>query len=145
MFRQDLQPKTLLKTTIAALLMVTLSGAYFLFCCQEIYAAGKPEHCPTKKPAKTEHCHFSKHKSSDALAATTNINSAARCALKFNFFIAKLEKNEFPQNTPVLANNFFSFLESVKPADLSGFTDFSYRAPVRETHDLHVRNCVFRI
>lgn len=143
MFRRSLKPKTLLKTTTAALLTIILSGAYFFFCCQEIFAAGKPEHCPPKKP-EAEYCPFSKTKSSEAPRAA-NLNSVEHCTLKFNFFIAKLEKNEFPQKTPALANSFFSFPESVKPEKNAGSDDFFYRAPVYDNRDLHVKNCVFRI
>lgn len=146
MFRQILQPKTFSKNALAALLVIALSGAYCLFCCQQIYAAvSKAAHCPLSKTAQTEHCKFSKNKASETSKAATGINVCERCTLKFNSFVAKLEKNKFPQKASAPAKTFFNFLESVKPAKKSGFAGFSYRTPVRQTRDLHVRNCVFRI
>jgi hypothetical protein len=142
MFRQPLQPKTLLKKTLAALSVITLSGVYFLFCCQEMYASNKSAHQPAEK---SEHCHFSKSKKSETPRAAAGVNICEHCGLRFNFFVAKLEKNQFPQKTPALANNFFHFLKSVNPANKAGFTGFSYRAPVFENRDLHIKNCVFRI
>jgi hypothetical protein len=143
MIRNLLQPKILLKNSLAAFLVITLSGAYCFFCCQEIKAATKTEHCPTSKITQTEHCNFSKKASEPLQAASINLFEC--CGLKFNFFVAKLEKNEKPEQTPALANNFFSFLESVKLARTANFADVSYRAPVFESRDLHVKNCVFRI
>jgi hypothetical protein len=146
MFRKRLQPKNLWKNAVAALLVLTLSGAYCLFCCQEISAAvTKAEHCPLSKTVEANHCNFSKSKKSEASRAAASVNVFECCDLKFNFFIAKLEKNRFPAAAPVLANNFSLFLQSVKPERKTGFTDFSYRAPVFESRDLHIRNCVFRI
>lgn len=148
MFRKHLQPKTFLKNTIAALLVITLSGAYYLLCCQEMQAAAaKADHCPLSKAVQTEHCNFSKNKSSEAPPQTAaSINLFECCSLKFNFFVAKLEKNEFPQQTPsALANNFFNFLQSVKLENNAGLTGFSYRAPVFDSRRLRVKNCVFRI
>ena len=144
MFRHLLQPKTILKNTLAALLMITLSGAYCLFCSQKINAAGKTEHCPASKIVQAEHCNFSPRKSEPPPPATA-IRTFGCCGLKFNFFIAKLEKNEFPQQTPASANNFFNFQRPVKLRSRAGLTGFSYRAPVFESRDLHVKNCVFRI
>jgi len=146
MFRKYLQPKVLLKNTAAALLMITMSGAYYLFCCLEMQAAAKAEHCPLSKAVQTEHCNFSKNKSSETPPQTaTSINLFECCNLKFNFFLAKLEKNEFPQQTPVLAKNFSGFLQSIKLENKTAYTDFSYRAPIFDSRDLRVRNCVFRI
>ncbi|HVE56950.1 MAG TPA: hypothetical protein VNB22_08975 [Pyrinomonadaceae bacterium] len=137
-----------MKNTAAALLVLTLSGAYYLLCCQEMKAAtAQAEHCPLSKSVRTEHCNFSKNKTSETPSQTAaSINLFECCNLKFNFFVAKLEKNEFPQQTPsALANNFFNFLQSVKLENNAGFTGFSYRVPVFGSRDLHVRNCVFRI
>jgi len=147
MFRKYLQPKILLKNTAAVLLTITLSGAYYLFCCPAMQAAvAKAEHCPLSKAVQTEHCNFSKNKSPETPPQTaTSINLFECCSLKFNFFVAKLEKNEFPQQTPVLINNHSGFLQSVKLENNTGFTDFSYRAPVFDSRDLRVKNCVFRI
>jgi hypothetical protein len=145
MFRKHLQPKIFLKNTLAALLVITLSGVYCLFCCPEVRAAVGPEteHCPFSKPAQTEHCNPSKN---NALETAASIRLFECCGLPFNFFVAKLEKNEFPQQqTPALAKNFFNFSGPVKPASSARATAFSYRAPVLETRDLHLRNCVFRI
>src|SRR5437868_14884508 len=145
MFRPVLQPKILLKNTLAALLVITLSGAYCLFCCQDTNAANKTEHCPLSKISKADHCNFSKQKAAETSNAAASINLFECCGLKFNFFVAKLEKNQFPQQTPVLANNFSNFLESVKLENKTGFTDFFYRAPAFENGARHIRNCVFRI
>ncbi len=147
MFRKYLQPKVLLKNTAAALLMITMSGAYYLFCCQEMKAAvAKAEHCPLSKAVQTEHCNFSKNKTSETAPQTvTSINLFECCNLKFNFFVAKLEKNEFPQQTPVLAKSLSGFLQSVKLENNTEYTDFSYRAPILDSRDRRVRNCVFRI
>ena len=146
MVRKYLQPKILLKNTAAALLVLTLSGAFYLLCCQEMKAAAaKVEHCPLSKAVQTEHCNFSKNKTSETSQTATSINLFECCNLKFNFFVAKLEKNEFPQQTPALANNFFNFLQSVKLENNTRVTDFSYRAPVFDSRDQRVRNCVFRI
>jgi len=145
MFRKHLQPKTLLKNTLAALLAITLSGAYCLFCCQETSAATKAQHCPLSKTTEANHCNFSKKNSVETSNAAASINLFECCGLKFNFFIAKLEKTRFPQQTPALANNFFNFLQTVKSESNTGFTVFFYRAPTFEKRDLHVKNCVFRI
>lgn len=147
MFRKYLQPKVLLKNTAAALLMITLSGAYYLFCCLEMQSAlAKAEHCPLSKAVQTEHCNFSKNKSSETPPQTaTSINLFECCSLKFNFFVAKLEKNEFPQQTTVLAKSFLGFLQSLKLESNAGFGVFSYRAPVFDNRHQRVRNCVFRI
>ena len=145
MFRKSLQPKTLLKNSLAALLVLTLSGAYCLFCCQEIKAATAAEHCPLSKTTQAEHCKFSKNKDSESSQAATSINLFECCGLKFNFFVAKLEKTRFPQAASALANNFFNFAKAEKLEKAVRFSGFPYQAPVRETSDLHVRNCVFRI
>src|SRR5687767_12917742 len=116
MFPTSLHTKILLKNTAAALLVITLSGAYYLLCCLEMKAAeAKAEHCPLSKAVQTEHCNFSKNKSSETPSQTAaSINLFECCSLKFNFFVAKLEKNEFPrQMPPALADNFFNFLQSV--------------------------------
>lgn len=145
MFRRDLQPKSLLKNTLAALLTITLSGAYCLFCCQELIAAAKQPHKPKAHASQSKNCHFSKTKSAESRKTTTAVNAFECCGMRFNFFVAKLEKKEFPQQTFVAATNFFSFLESVKPVRTAAFSAFRYRAPVLESRDLHVKNCVFRI
>jgi hypothetical protein len=145
MFRKGLQPKALLKNSLAALLVLTLSGAYCLFCCQEIKAATAAEHCPLSKTAQAEHCKFSKNKASESSPAAASINLFECCGLKFSFFVAKLEKTRFPQAAPASANNFFIFLPAEKLEKAARVSGFAYRAPVRETRDLHVRNCVFRI
>jgi hypothetical protein len=144
MFRHSLQPKIFLKNAIAALLVITLSGAYCLFCCREINAATKAEQHPATISGG-DHCHFQKDKSSATAETTTSVNAFECCGFKFNFFVAKLEKPEFTQPAPALANNYFSFLESVKPERNRKLKGFSYHAPVFESRDLHVKNCVFRI
>lgn len=145
MFRKYFQPKTLLKNTFAALLMLALSGAYCL-CCgyQTAAAAGKTEHCRFSKPPAAEHCNFSKQNSSEASKTAVSVNSFERCGLKLKFFVAKLEKKEFPQQTSALVNN-FNFLQPAKPERKTGFAGFFYRAPVSDRSDLHLRNRVFRI
>jgi hypothetical protein len=147
MFRKHLQPKTFLKNTIAALLVTTLSGALYLLCCQEMKAmTAKAEHCPLSKAVKSEHCNFSKNKTSETSQTAVNINLFECCNLKFNFFVAKLEKNEFPQAAPTaLVNNFFNFLQTVNLENNAGFTDFSYRSRVFDNRRERIRNCVFRI
>lgn len=146
MFRQFSNPEILLKRALAAVLTITLSGAYCLFCCQETNAARtKAEDCPLSKNSQASHCNFSKKKTAETSQSAAGIKVFECCRLKFNFFVAKLEKNEFPQKTPALANNFSFFPQSVKLARKTGFTGFFYRAPVFEKDDLHVRNCVFRI
>jgi hypothetical protein len=141
MIRKLLLPKILLKSSLAAFLMITLSGAYCFFCCQEINAAPKASH---HSISQNGHCNFSK-KASETSQATTSVNVFECCGLKFNFIVAKLEKKEFPEQSPALANDFFSFLQTVKFESNLNFTGFSYRAPVFESRDLHVRNCIFRI
>jgi hypothetical protein len=144
MFRTYLQPKILLKNSIAALLVITLSGAFHLFCCQAMKAAEKSEHCPLSKPVQTEHCNFSK-KGVETPQTAASINLFECCQLKFNFFVAKLEKNELPHAAHARANSFFSLPDSVKLAASTIPTELSYRAPVFESRDLHIKNCVFRI
>lgn len=145
MFRLPVKPKILLKTTLAAFLMITLSGAYCLFCCTDISAASQSAHHSTSRTTGHDHCKFSKNKSSETSQTAESVKAFECCGLKFSFYVAKLEKKRFPQNTPALASSFFIFPESVKSERKAGFTDFSHRAPVRGTRDLHVRNCVFRI
>ncbi len=146
MFRKYLQPKILFKNASAALLVLTLSGAYCFFCCQAMIAASaKADHCPPNKIIQTEHCNFSKNKSPETTQTAASVNAFECCGLKFSFFVAKLEKNEFPAQTPVLVNNFSGFLRSVKSENNTGLTDFSYRAPVSDHRDRRVKNCVFRI
>jgi hypothetical protein len=146
MFRKRLQPKNILTRITAALLAITLSGAYYFFCCQEMDAApAKAESCPLIKVSKSEHCNFSKHQSPEASQTATSVNTFECCGLKFNFFVAKLEKNDFPQQVPAAQNNFFNFLQSVKSESKQSFTDFSYHAPIFDSRDLRVKNCVFRI
>lgn len=143
MFRKHPQSKILLKATLSALLVVALSGAYALFCCAGMkMEAADAVSCPL---AKTDHCNFSKKKASETSQTASGLDLFECCNLKFNFFVAHLEKNEFPQQVPSLANNFFNFFRSVKLAPKTGFTAFSAPAPVRARRDLHVRNCVFRI
>ncbi|HEY8561223.1 MAG TPA: hypothetical protein VIL74_12680 [Pyrinomonadaceae bacterium] len=147
MLRHSRQPKILLKNTLNAFLLIALSGVYCLFCAPTVKAAGAGgAHCPTSEIARSEHCDFSKkRKVSETSPKATGIDSFACCGPRFNFFVAKLEKNEIPQPAPALANNFFVFPESAKASPVSNAADFSYRAPVLESRDLHVRNCVFRI
>ena len=138
MFGHSFRLKSLLKNSLAALLVITLSGAYCLFCCEEIIAATKSAH---HSQIQSEHCNFSKNTSD----AATSIKAFECCGLKFNFFVAKLEKNEFPEQAPALADNFFGFSESQKLRRGASPTEFSYRAPIFEKRDLHIKNCVFRI
>lgn len=145
MFRRGLQPKSLLKNTLAALLAITLSGAYCLFCCQEIVAAVKQSHTPQAHASQSENCHFSKTKSAESSKKPTAVNSFECCGMRFSFFVAKLEKKEFPQQTLVAATNSFGFPESVKSVKNAASTAPGYRAPILESRDLHVKNCVFRI
>jgi len=145
MFRRGLQPKTLLKNTLAALLTITLSGAYCLFCCQEIIAAAKQSHKPKAHVSQSENCHFSKTKSAESTKTTTVVNAFECCSLRFSFFVAKLEKKKFPQQIFVPVTDFFSFPESVKSLRTADSAAFRYRAPTLESRDLHIKNCVFRI
>lgn len=147
MFRKHFQPKNFLKNIAAALLVITLSGVLYLFCCQEMKAAvANAEHCPLSKAVKSEHCKFSKNKSSEAPPQTAaSLNLFECCSLKFNFFVAKLEKNEFPQAAPALADNFFNFWQSAKLKNNARVTVFSYHAPVFDSRSERIRNCVFRI
>ena len=144
MFRTYLQPKTLLKNSIAALLTITLSGAFYLFCCQAMKAAEQDDHCPLTKTVQTEHCNFST-RGDETPKTAASINLFECCQLKFNFFVAKLERNELPHAAPARAISVFSFPESVKLAASAVLTDRAYRAPVFESRDLHIKNCVFRI
>jgi hypothetical protein len=127
---------------ISALLVITLSGAYCLFCCQEMSAKTVAESCPLQK---TSHCNFAKDKSPEASETAASINLFECCGLKFNFFVAKLEKNNVPEQTPAIANNFFNFLQSVNFENKAKFTDFVYRAPIYDSRFSRVKNCVFRI
>jgi len=145
MFRNLLQPKTLFKNTLAALLVITLSGAYCLFCCQEIKAAAKTEHCPLKRVSETEHCNFAKDKSAGLPETATSINLFECCGLKFNFFVAKLEKNPRPEQAAVAVHDFADFRRRVKLEKTAVSKDFFYRPPVFFSRDLHVSNCIYRI
>ena len=145
MFRHSLKPKNLLKLSLAALLSISLSGVYYLVCCQEIYAAGATAQHAADQTAGSGHCDFFKKKVSETSTGAARLNALESCALKFNFYVAKLEKKEFSRQSPVLATNFFNFLESVKPVPKAGFTVFAYRAPALEKGDLQIKNCVFRI
>jgi hypothetical protein len=143
MVRKYLQPKNLLKNVLAALLVLTLSGAYCLFCCQEMkMETAQAESCPL---SKTDHCRFSKTEAADAAQTASSANAFECCGLKFNFFVAKLEKNAFPEQAPVLADNYLNFRASAKLVPVSGFADLSYRAPNYAAPARHLKNCVFRI
>ena len=144
MFRHSFQPKIFLKNSTAALLAITLSGAFYLFCCQVMKAAEKGEHCPISKPVRSDHCNFSERpRETPPMAASINLFEC--CQLKFSFFVAKLEKNEFPQAAPARVNGFFRLPESTKLAATAKLTDSSYRVPVFDSRELHIKNCVFRI
>lgn len=147
MFRKYLQPKILLKNTLAAFLMITVSGVYCLFCCTDASAAAsEAEHCPLSKTVTSEHCDFSKKNAAETSTAEAKANAFECCGLKFNFYVAKLDKNEFSQKTPsALARNFSSFPQSASRENKTGLTAFFYRAPVYEKGSLHVKNRVFRI
>lgn len=146
MFRHPLKPKNLLKFQLAALLTITLSGVYYLVCCPEIYSAGSGAgHHAAGMTAGNGHCNFFKKKSSETSFAAAGLNASKSCALKFNFYVAKLEKKELPQNSPASAHNFFNFLGPVKLEYKTGFTGFSDRAPLFDKGALHIKNCVFRI
>lgn len=146
MFRKHFQPKTLMKNTLAAFLLIAVSGAYCLLCCQEISAAfAKAEHCPLTKTVKSEHCNFSTKSAAETSETAAAVNFFECCGLKFNFIVAKLEKNEFPHQTPASANSFSDFLPVLKLENKSNFTNVFYRATVFEKRDLHIKNCVFRI
>src|SRR5215204_1230067 len=97
MFRKGTQPKILLKNSLAALSMFILSGAYLLFCCQT--AATKSAHHAARSRSAAEHCHFSKDKAAETSPAATGLSAFECCPLKFNVFVAKLEKKQFPQQT----------------------------------------------
>ena len=140
-----MQPKNLLRMTLAALLTVTLSGAYCLFCCQEIIAAVKSAHQTVSHAKGSENCHFSKKKAADDSKPSVRLSGLEGCSPRFTFFIAKLEKKEFPQQALVAANNFSAFLETVNSGKKATFTGFQYRAPILERRDLCIKNCVFRI
>ena len=144
MFRHSFQPKILLKNSLAALLTISLSGVFYLFCCQAMKAVEKSEHCPLSKTVQTEHCDFSK-KASETPQSAASINLFECCQLKFNSFVAKLEKNEFPQQTPARVDSHFSLPDSIKFSVKVSPADFSYRGPVFQSLDLNVKNCVFRI
>ncbi len=142
MFRKFRQPKILLKSPLAALLVIALSGVFYLFCCQA--AAAESAHHLSTSTNSAQHCHFSRNKSPETLPAA-RIEAFECCPLKFNLFVAKLEKNQFPHAAPVRASNFFSLPESIKLARRARPTGFSYRAPAFVSRDLHIKNCVFRI
>lgn len=146
MFRKTLQPKNLVKITLAALLAVTLSGAYNLFCCQQIVLAqGAPEHCPLSQTVKSKHCNFSKDIAAQSAQAAKGAKAFECCALKFNFFIGKLEKTEFSKKAPAALSRPTNPTLVVKATNSAALNDFSYRPRIAEKRDLHVKNCIFRI
>lgn len=147
MFRHGLQPKNLLNTAFAAFLAIILSGAVNLLCCRQmIFARQAEEHCPLTKKVKQAHCDFSKEPATATSETAKSVRTFECCTLKFNFFVAKLEKNDYSPKTPAAeVRNFSIFLRAVKLENKTGLTVFSDRERVFAVRDLHVKNCVFRI
>ena len=142
MLRTFLHSKNLTAKMLSALLVITLSGAYCLFCCQETSAKTTAESCPLHK---TNHCNFAKNNSPEASEIAASVNLFECCGLKFNFFVAKLEKNNFSEQSLAIPNNVFSFLQSVNFESKEVLTYSVYRAPIFDSRFSRVRNCVFRI
>jgi hypothetical protein len=142
MFRTFLHSKNLTAKMLSALLVMTLSGAYCLFCCQETNAKTVAESCPLHK---TNHSNFAKNKSPEASETAASVNLFECCGLKFNFFVAKLEKTSFSNQSPAIGNNSFNFLKSVKSENKPDFTHFYYRPPISDSRFSRVKNCLFRI
>ncbi len=142
MFRSFLQSKNLTAKILSALLVMTLSGAYCLFCCQETSAKMSAESCPL---AKTNHCNFDKNQSPEASQTAASINLFECCGLKFNFFVAKLEKNNFSIQVSTATAGNFNFGQSFKFENSQKSTNFTDYAPIFESRDLCIKNCVFRI
>lgn len=143
MFEPASKSKNLTAKLLAAFLAITLSGAYSLFCCQAMEAKPQTEFCPLSRP---NHCKSSKNKASEAAShKVTGLTSFECCGLKLNFFVAKLEKNDFSQPAPAALNNFFNFLQSVKFENDQISTNSFYRAPVVDHREQRLKNCVFRI
>jgi hypothetical protein len=141
MFRHYLQSKNLSAKAISAFLSIAVSGVLCLCCFQFSRAEAKADSCPLQK---TSHCAKSASSETSDQAAKI-VNSSECCALKLNVFLATLEKNQFPQQTSVAANNFFDFFQSAKLENGKISADFSYRPPIFDSRDLRLKNCVFRI
>lgn len=142
MARSFLQLQKLLPKMLAAFLAITLSGAYCLFCCQEANAAAKADFCPL---AKTNHCNSSKSRVPEVSQTAANLNPFECCGLKFNFFVANLEKHQFSPQTPATANNFSYFRQTVKFENNRKSPVFYERTTIFRSGKLQVKNCVFRI
>ena len=140
--RLFLQSKKLLPKMLAAFLAITLSGAYCLFCCQETSAAAKAEFCPL---SKTNHCNSSKNKTPENSDTAANVNPFECCGLKFNFFVANLEKHQFSPQTPATARNFSGFRQTVKFEGNRKSPVFYERTTIFRSGSLRLKNCVFRI
>ena len=139
------QSKTLTAKTLAAFLCLAVSGAYCLLCCQALSAQSPDDSCPL---TKTNHCNSSENKpvKTDAPAAK-GVNAFECCGLKFNFFVAKLEKNDrSKQNAAPVAASDFSVMTGFKAFEKSlELSAFQYRPPNFDLRSSRVRNGVFRI
>jgi hypothetical protein len=146
MFGLAAQLKTLTAKSLAAALCLSISGAFCLFCCQSMSAQTAPDSCPL---AKTSHCNSSKNKAAKSGApAAKGVDAYECCALKFNFFVAKLEKNKrqqqsadaavAPPNALVLSRLKTYAARRELPARI-------YRPPDFDGRGQRLKNCLLRI
>ena len=140
MFRHLLKPNSLL----AAVLLLTLSGACCLFCYEEMFASAlsADEHCPM---IKTEHCNFTKGEVAEKEVAVTADSVFECCGLKFNFVVGKLELSSFSDQPVAIATAMPPGVLFSEQYARDHFETVSYRPPLFERPDIHVKNCVFRI
>lgn len=133
-----------IKSAMATLLAVWLSGAVFLFCCETSKAkVSEVESCPLKKAS---HCN---KKSTDetvsqfaSLAAENHAIDCCRFPSQVFDKARKLETNQQPANVSAIVK-----VPSLKFAFFK--TDFQspnfHRSVIRNRGSTFLRNCVFRI
>lgn len=132
---------------VSAFLCLNLSGSFCLAYCQVKTIETEREHCPL---AKTNDDHCSRAKSGTQINAPSFENSigesAVDCCLPaLNFFVGKLEKNQFPVHTAIAKSEDFSFAQHESFEKIEYASNFSYQKPLLDHRAARLKNCVFRI
>lgn len=146
MIRRIIQSRILI-IFISAFLCLNLSGSFCLAYCQIKVAKSETEHCPLAKLDK-ENCPKTKSVNSSDLTSFENSisgNEIDCCLPAINFFVATLEKNQFPTQTTVAAINDFSLAKPVAFEKVQYTPKFSYQKPLFDYRTARLKNCVFRI
>lgn len=128
---------------VSAFLCLNLSGASCLAYCQITETKAEVEHCPLAKFDKN--CPNGKSENANDSYNVTNGTAADCCSLAINFFVAKLEKNEFSVQLAAAVDSTVSRQKRISVEIIKPSPEFFYRPPSLDFQNARLKNCVFRI